>query len=163
MKKIINYLFLIKRIIVTLSVFSIFSITLPSGRLSAAEGSGGVFDESLQDFTVVISLGGAGAVLGLSTLSFVERPGDHLRNIVVGAALGVVIGVSVVAWKQATQSRDMYIRNANVDNNFDYNDRIAIVNDSMNHEYFSTSFQGDYVAKSSSPLSSTLLTYSWSF
>ena len=36
------------------------------------------------------SLGGA--VLGISTLSFYDKPQDHLSNVAIGGALGVVLG-----------------------------------------------------------------------
>jgi hypothetical protein len=48
----------------------------------------------------------AGAVLGLSTLSFVEEPKDHTRNIVVGASIGIIAGVAYVAFTQANKSRE---------------------------------------------------------
>ena len=49
-----------------------------------------------------------GAVIGLSTLSFVEEPGDHLNNILVGAALGIIGGVAFVGYSTANKGRDMY-------------------------------------------------------
>lgn len=59
------------------------------------------------DLLVVISGGLAGAILGLSTLSFVDEPKDHTRNIIVGASLGIIAGVGYVAYSQAAKSRDM--------------------------------------------------------
>lgn len=47
--------------------------------------------------TVGISAG-AGAVLGLSTLAFYQKPGEHMNNIVIGAAVGVIVGVGVAAY-----------------------------------------------------------------
>jgi hypothetical protein len=64
--------------------------------------------QSLRDITTVAAMGGAGAILGLSTLSFVDEPKDHLKNIVVGASLGVIIGVGWVAWGQANKSKGSY-------------------------------------------------------
>ena len=49
----------------------------------------------------------AGAVLGLSTLSFVEEPKDHTRNIIVGASIGIIFGVGYVAFSQATKTQEM--------------------------------------------------------
>ena len=57
---------------------------------------------------IVGGAGAAGAILGLSTLSFVEKPGDHLKNVVAGAAIGIIVGVGVVAYLQATKSHDIY-------------------------------------------------------
>ena len=72
----------------------------------------GLVEDSVRDVLTVVSIGAAGAVLGLSTLSFVDRPQDHLRNIVVGGALGIIIGVGVVAYNQANMSREYYERHA---------------------------------------------------
>lgn len=59
------------------------------------------------DLLVVISGGLAGAVLGLSTLSFVDEPKEHTRNIIVGASIGIIAGVGYVAYSQANKSREM--------------------------------------------------------
>jgi hypothetical protein len=76
-----------------------------SAGLRAAEAQSTEFlDESLQDLTVVLGAGAAGAVLGLSTLSFVETPKDHFKNIAIGGAIGIVIGVGIVVFSQATKS-----------------------------------------------------------
>lgn len=67
--------------------------------------SAGLLDESLEDLTLVLGTGAAGALLGLSTLSFVETPKDHLKNIAIGGALGVVVGVGIAIFGQATKSQ----------------------------------------------------------
>jgi hypothetical protein len=59
------------------------------------------------DLLIVISGGLAGAVLGLSTLSFVDEPKEHTRNIIVGASIGIIAGVGYVAYSQASKSREM--------------------------------------------------------
>ena len=66
--------------------------------------SGNFVDESLSDLYVVLGSGAVGAVLGLSTLSFVETPKDHLKNVAIGGAIGVVFGVGMVIFNQATKS-----------------------------------------------------------
>ncbi len=65
--------------------------------------SAGSFDESLQDLTLVMGAGAVGAVLGLSTLSFVDKPKDHFKNVAIGGAIGIVIGVGIVIFGQATK------------------------------------------------------------
>jgi hypothetical protein len=55
----------------------------------------------------VVGGGLAGAVLGLSTLSFVDEPKDHTRNIIVGASLGIIFGVGYVAFSQASKTQDL--------------------------------------------------------
>lgn len=67
-----------------------------------------IFEQTKNDALVVAGIGGAGAILGLSTLSFVDEPKDHLKNIVVGAAIGVIVGVATVAWMQATKSQKAF-------------------------------------------------------
>ncbi len=56
--------------------------------------------------TIVIS-GLGGGILGLSTLSFYGRPQDHLNNIAIGFAMGVLVGTSYVTYRAA---RDPYER-----------------------------------------------------
>ena len=90
----------------------IFLLSLGSTQnLFAQAGSEGDLDDLVSDtktdLLVVVGGGLAGAVLGLSTLSFVEEPKDHTRNILVGASLGIIAGVGFVAFSQATKTRDM--------------------------------------------------------
>lgn len=66
-----------------------------------------IVQDSIKDITTVLVMGAGGAVLGLSTLSFTETPKDHLRNILVGGAIGVIAGVGYVAFKQATVGSDV--------------------------------------------------------
>jgi hypothetical protein len=74
---------------------------------SATEESTGLIDDSIRDITIVISSGVVGAVLGLSTLSFVDKPSEHLKNVAIGGAVGIVIGVGAVIFNQASRSSAM--------------------------------------------------------
>ena len=74
---------------------------------SQDSGLDGIVDETKQDIMLVLGAGLAGAVLGLSTLSFVEEPKEHTRNILVGASIGVIVGVAFVAFNQANKSRNL--------------------------------------------------------
>jgi hypothetical protein len=58
------------------------------------------------DITLVAASGAAGAVLGLSTLSFVDKPSQHISNIWTGAALGVIAGVIFVAYNSAQKGSE---------------------------------------------------------
>ncbi|MAX67684.1 MAG: hypothetical protein QF441_06765 [Bacteriovoracaceae bacterium] len=74
-------------------------------------GGGGDLDklanDTKNDLLVVVGGGLAGAILGLSTLSFVEEPKEHTRNIIVGASIGIIAGVGFVAFSQANKTQSM--------------------------------------------------------
>lgn len=83
-----------------------------------------IIDESLQDLNIVVGAGIGGAVLGLSTLSFVDKPSEHLKNVVVGGALGIITGVAIVSISQANKSRNLYYENA-LEHSFSTSERYA--------------------------------------
>jgi hypothetical protein len=56
-----------------------------------------------RQLATIIFAGLAGAILGLSTLSFYGRPQDKLSNIAVGFALGIIVGASYTTYKTATE------------------------------------------------------------
>lgn len=58
------------------------------------------------DLMLVGGAGVAGAILGLSTLSFVDKPSKHVSNIWTGAALGVIVGVVFVAYNSAQRGTE---------------------------------------------------------
>ncbi len=90
-----------------LSVFIISHLCLAMSFAQSGGGLEGIVDDTKDDVLLVLGGGLAGAVLGLSTLSFVEEPKDHTRNILVGASIGIIAGVALVAYKQANKSRDL--------------------------------------------------------
>lgn len=74
-------------------------------------GEGGSADDDLvkttqQDILIVAGAAGAGAILGLSTLSFVDQPSRHLRNVYSGAAIGMIVGVIFVAYNSAQRGTE---------------------------------------------------------
>ena len=69
-----------------------------------------VADDSMRDLLIVGGTGAMGAVLGLSTLSFVEEPSEHLKNIYMGASLGIILGVSYVAYSTANKEQELMVR-----------------------------------------------------
>lgn len=58
-------------------------------------------DQTKSDMMIIVAAGLGGAVLGLSTLSFVDKPSDHYNNVLTGGAVGLIIGVLYVAYRQA--------------------------------------------------------------
>ena len=54
-----------------------------------------------EQLAITIFAGLGGAVLGLSTLSFYDRPQDHLVNIAIGFAVGVIGGTIYSTYQMA--------------------------------------------------------------
>lgn len=65
-----------------------------------------IITKTQNDLLIVAAAGGAGAVLGLSTLSFVDKPSQHISNIWTGAAIGVIAGVVFVAYDSAQRGTE---------------------------------------------------------
>lgn len=82
----------------------ILLIIQPTATLAKDEASNGLVDDSIRDMSIVFGTGLAGAVLGLSTLSFVDEPSKHTKNIAVGGAIGIVVGVAAVIFYQASKT-----------------------------------------------------------
>lgn len=65
------------------------------------------FVKSTQDDLILVGAAGVGgAILGLSTLSFVDKPSKHVSNIWTGAALGIIAGVLFVAYNSAARGSE---------------------------------------------------------
>lgn len=124
------------------SFATLFSLSLTS--VQAEEGYE-IIDESIQDLNVVMGTGLGGAVLGLSTLSFVERPSEHLKNVVLGASLGIIVGVGIVAFGQANKSKERYFDNAS-NSNFKTGDRYAW--HQLSHSSYNKSKDYSFIAHS---------------
>lgn len=56
----------------------------------------------------IVMCGLAGAILGLSTLSFYGRPQVELANVPAGFAIGVIIGAAYTTYKAAAEPKDFY-------------------------------------------------------
>ena len=61
-----------------------------------------------RQIATIVYMGLAGAVLGLSTLSFYGRPQDRLTNIAVGFGVGVMVGAVYMTYKAATDPAKEY-------------------------------------------------------
>ena len=84
-----------------------FSLVIPAFSFAAEEEGGagsGLVDDSIRDFSIVLGTGAAGAVIGLSTLSFVDEPSKPFKNVAVGGAIGIVAGVGYVIFSQASRT-----------------------------------------------------------
>lgn len=71
-----------------------------------AEDEDDIIRSTQNDILLIAAAGGGGAILGLSTLSFVDKPSKHLANIWTGAAIGVIAGVIVVAYNSAQRGSE---------------------------------------------------------
>ena len=98
-------------IVVILLSFSL--ATSAFAQIENPDKDGGIQGPRKQLATIVYA-GLAGAILGLSTLSFYGRPQDHLSNIAVGFAVGVIGGTIYSTYSLATQPREfMTLKNPN--------------------------------------------------
>ena len=61
-----------------------------------------------KQISTIIFIGLAGAVLGLSTLSFYGRPQDHLSNIAVGFAVGIITGTVITTYQAIHAPYEQY-------------------------------------------------------
>jgi len=71
-----------------------------------AQNEDDIIKNTQNDIMIVGAAGAAGAVLGLSTLSFVDTPSKHVSNIWTGAALGIIAGVIFVAYNSAQKGSE---------------------------------------------------------
>ena len=85
-------------LVLTLTTSAVFAQQAadPNGPTSVSSGP-------RKQLATIIFAGLAGAILGLSTLSFYGRPQDKLSNIAVGFAIGIIVGTSYTTYKAATE------------------------------------------------------------
>ncbi|MCB0348590.1 MAG: hypothetical protein KDD37_07120 [Bdellovibrionales bacterium] len=65
-------------------------------------------DAPRKNFTTIIYAGLGGAILGLSTLSFHGRPQDHMDDIAIGFAVGIIAGALYTSYLAATEPEEFY-------------------------------------------------------
>lgn len=90
-------------------ICALLSLTLLATAVNPAfaqESEDDIIKNTQNDIMIVAAAGAGGAVLGLSTLSFVEKPSKHVSNIWTGAALGIIAGVIFVAYNSAQKSSE---------------------------------------------------------
>ncbi len=71
-----------------------------------AQSEDDIIKNTQDDMLMVVAAGGAGAVLGLSTLSFYDTPSKSISNIWTGAAIGIIAGVIFVAYNSAQKGSE---------------------------------------------------------
>lgn len=93
-----------KNISLVLSLY--FLITTVILTPAFAQDAEDIVKNTQNDIMLVAGAGAAGAILGLSTLSFVDKPSKHISNVWTGAALGVIAGVVFVAYNSAQKGSE---------------------------------------------------------
>lgn len=83
-----------------------FLVVMSSSPLAHAQDANELVKTTQEDMMTVIASGAGGAVIGLSTLSFVDKPSKKLTNIWTGAAIGIIAGVIVVAYNSAQRNSE---------------------------------------------------------
>jgi hypothetical protein len=90
-------------------IFALFLLLFSFSNFAQTDQDGDpLFSETTKDLVIVTAWASTGALLGLSTLSFVDEPWDHSKNILVGFSIGTVIGVAFVAYYHANRSEQYY-------------------------------------------------------
>jgi len=82
-------------------------------------------NKTKRDFFTIGGLGLGGAALGLSTLAFVDDPKANLKNVAIGGAVGIILGVGIVAISHATEGNMYYESNKLDPKEFDTSERIS--------------------------------------
>lgn len=88
------------------SLLLALSFLLPSLAMAQDAQSEDIIANTQSDIILVGAAGVGGAVLGLSTLSFYDKPSRHVSNIWTGAAVGIIAGVIVVALTHAQKTQE---------------------------------------------------------
>ncbi len=89
------------------SLLLALTFILPSrGFAQDAQSSDDIVASTQNDILLVGAAGLGGAVIGLSTLSFYDKPSQSLGNIWTGAAIGIIAGVIIVALGHAQKTQD---------------------------------------------------------
>ena len=76
--------------------------------LFAQEERRNIFEEAKNNAYIILGTTAAGTILGLSSLSFSRNPSEDVDNIIVGGAIGIIVGVAVVTWKQLDNRQKLY-------------------------------------------------------
>ncbi|MES2527513.1 MAG: hypothetical protein V4598_10515 [Bdellovibrionota bacterium] len=107
----------------------IFSLLLAFQLLNAVafaqDSEDDIVKNTQNDILFVAGAGAAGAVLGLSTLSFVDKPSQHISNVWTGAAIGVIAGVIFVAYNSAQRGSEDLQTDDEASLDFNSGERVA--------------------------------------
>lgn len=88
--------------LLALNIFLMGTVVNPA----FAQDEDDIIKNTHNDLMLVGAAGIGGAVIGLSTLSFVDKPSQHVSNIWTGAAIGIIAGVLFVAYNSAQKGSE---------------------------------------------------------
>lgn len=95
---------MVNKFLLNLFLFTVLNLAQPLNAFAqTGQGNPTTVSGPRKQLATIVFSGLAGAVLGLSTLSFHGRPQDKLSNIAVGFAIGIIGGTIYTTYKQATQ------------------------------------------------------------
>lgn len=98
-----------KRLISILLVASVSLASSPAFAAAKSKADGETMTAGpRRHLSKIVFAGLAGAILGLSTLSFFGRPQEKLSYIPIGFAIGVIGGAMFTTYKAATEPKDFY-------------------------------------------------------
>jgi uncharacterized membrane protein YebE (DUF533 family) len=89
-------------VLLSLHLILVSSVITPA----FAQDEDDIIKNTQNDILLIGAAGAGGAILGLSTLSFVDKPSKHISNIWTGAAIGVIAGVIFVAYNSAQKGSE---------------------------------------------------------
>jgi len=89
-------------------IILVLSLVLTLNAYAQESGGNDLIKDTVTDLSIVVAAGVTGALLGLSTLPFVEEPQEHLNNILIGGSIGIILGVGFVAYTQAMKGRSTF-------------------------------------------------------
>lgn len=104
---------------------TLLALTLSATAFAQGSSEDDIIKNTQNDILLVAGAGAAGAVLGLSTLSFVDKPSKHISNIWTGAAIGVIAGVIWVAYNSAARGQEDLQSEEEASLDFNSNERYA--------------------------------------
>lgn len=93
-----------KKWICAFLVFQLLTLNVALAQEEAAEDD--IIKNTQNDILIVAGAGAAGAILGLSTLSFYDKASKHISNVWTGAAIGIIAGVIFVAYSSAQKGSE---------------------------------------------------------
>lgn len=91
-------------------IFSLLTLNM-----AFAQQEDDIIKNTQNDIVLVAAAGAGGAILGLSTLSFYDKPSPHISNVWTGAAIGIIAGVIWVAYNSAQKGSEDLVSQASTE------------------------------------------------